>query len=159
MPSLGAYWSATPGSSRSSFATISFSTSVGNVVGLGNPPATDRTPGGEPARIVASSVSPWLSARCENARVQSLVSTVDIDLEPQAALLSAVQRRDVLGPVGEVVQRNVLMPHRLEHRTLGAADVLRPLERGAEALGGRDRDPVVVGEDDVAGVHVDAAAR
>ena len=41
----------------------------------------------------------------ERPRPVARLSTVDIDLEPQAALLSAVQRRDVLGPVREVVQR------------------------------------------------------
>ena len=38
MPSLAVYWSAIPGSSRTSRAAISTSSSVANVAGLGKPP-------------------------------------------------------------------------------------------------------------------------
>ena len=66
MPLLAVYWSASAGSSRTSRATISATSSVGNVAALGNPPAMGSTPGGGPARMIASSGSPPAAARCES---------------------------------------------------------------------------------------------
>src|SRR3954468_9628293 len=137
MPSGAVYWSATAGSSRISRATISAISAVGNVWGFGNPPASERTPGGAPARIAASSLS------------------VDAELKP--ALLSVVEPRDVLGVVRQVVQRPPIA-HRREQRALGAGD-RPPAPRGRVApVGPPDPQPAVVPEPDVAGLDVDAAA-
>src|SRR3954469_3989475 len=100
IPSGAVYWSAMPGSSRIRRATISAMSSVGNVSGLGNPPASESTPGGGPARIVASSFA-----------------LVDTELE--RALLAGVEPRDVLRVVGEVVHR-AAFAHGGEHGALGA---------------------------------------
>ena len=70
MPSLGAYWSAIAGSSRSSRATISSRSAVGNVSGLGKPPDIESAPGGGPARIVCSSAAPRFRARWANSNIE-----------------------------------------------------------------------------------------
>ena len=73
-PSLGPYCSATPGSSASTRAAISDRTSVWKVVTFGNPPVIPSTPGGGPARIVASSALPRLRARRANSSFHSIGS-------------------------------------------------------------------------------------
>src|SRR4051812_17529080 len=147
-PSHGVYWSATAASSRTSRAASSSISSVGNVASFGKPPVIERTPGGLPARILASSSPPRNRVRRANANSA-------IDLEGQRALLAAVERGDVLGVVREAVQR---LAARLggEDRALGAPDRLRGLERRLDALGRRDQQPVVVAEHDVAGGDLDA---
>src|SRR3954447_22234976 len=137
IPSGAVYCSAMLGSSRIRRATISAISSVGNVPGLGNPPASERTPGGGPARIAASSLP-----------------LVDTELE--RALLAGVEPGDVLRVVGEVVHR-AAFAHGGEHGALGAGDRLAAFERGGDPVGRRDDQPVVVAEDDVAGVDVHAA--
>src|SRR4051794_37925765 len=116
MPSLGAYWSAIPGSSRSSRATISSRSAVGNVAGLGKPPDIESAPGGGPARIVASSAAPRSRARRANSNV-----------EAKRALLPAVEALDVLRPVGEFVQRAPARARVAQDRALGAGDRLARL--------------------------------
>src|SRR5215207_4433882 len=118
MPSLGAYWSATPGSSRSSRATISSRSAVGNVAGLGKPPDIESAPGGGPARIVASSAEPRFRARWANSNI-----------EAKRALLPLVEGRDVPGPVRELVQRPLARARVPEDRALGARDRLAGRER------------------------------
>src|ERR1044071_2774029 len=137
MPSGAVYWSATSGSSRISRATISAISPVGNVSGLGKPPASDSTPGGAPARIVASSLS--------------------VDAELKRAPLSGAEPRRVLGVARQVVHGPAL-GHRREHRALGAGDRLAALQRGLDPLRRRDDQTVVVAEHDVAGLDVDAPA-
>src|SRR4051794_26211228 len=146
MPSLGAYWSAIPGSSRSSRATISSRSAVGNVAGFGKPPDIERAPGGGPARIVASSAAPRFCARWANSNI-----------EPQRALLAAVERGDVRLPVGQLVQRALARARVAEDRALGAADRLAGLERSLDLRGGGDDEPVVVAEHDVARRAVEPA--
>src|SRR3954451_23489388 len=136
-PSHGVYCSATAGSSRTRRETISSSTPVGNVFGLGKPPVIDRTPGGLPARIAVSSAPPRACARRANS------ICIGTHPELQSAGFVAVQRRDLLGPVGEGGQRPALA-HRGEHRAFGAPDRLRGLQRGRQALGRRDHHAVVV---------------
>src|SRR5829696_6084530 len=154
-PSTGVYWSATPGSSLTSRAAISPSTSVANVAGLGKPPVNGSTPGGVPARIAASSSPPRALARRANRWVQS--ARVDIDREGERAVAAGVERRHVLGVVGLVVQGLAAADGGEDGALLGA-DQLGGLERGLDLARGRDDDAVVVGEDDVARGHVDAAA-
>src|SRR3954454_14778257 len=137
IPSGAVYWSAMPGPSRIRRATISAISSVGNVSGLGNPPASERTPGGGPARIAPSSFAL-------------------IDTELQRTLLARVEPGDVLRVVGEVVHW-AAFAHGGEHGALGAGDRLAAFERGGDPVGRRDDQPVVVAEDDVAGVDVNAA--
>src|SRR4051795_8409518 len=146
MPSLGAYWSATPGSSRSNRATISSRSAVGNVSGFGKPPDIESAPGGGPARIVASSAAPRFCARRANSNV-----------EAKAALLPAVERRDVRLPVGQLVQRALAGARVAQDRTLGAPDRLTGLERRLDPRGRPDDQPVVVAEHDVAGRDVEPA--
>src|SRR3954447_16925126 len=137
MPSLGAYWSAIPGSSRSRRATISSRSAVGNVSGFGKPPDIESAPGGGPARIVASSAAPRFCARRANSNV-----------EAKAGLLPAVERRDVRLPVGQVVQRALARARVTEEPALGAPDRLAGLERSLDLRGGGDDEPVVVAEHD-----------
>src|SRR5919197_4644024 len=148
IPVDGAYCSATAASSRTSRAAISSTSSVGKVAGLGKPPVIDSTPGGLPARIVASSSPPRRRVRRANS---------GIDPEGQRAGLAAIERRDVLVVVGQGVQRLVARL-RSEDRALVAGDALRGLEGGADVFGARDEQAVVVAEHDVSGRHRDAAA-
>src|SRR5215218_1331128 len=145
MPSLGAYWSATPGSSRSSRATISSRSAVGNVSGFGKPPDIESAPGGGPARIVASSAAPRLRARWANSNV-----------EAKAALLPAVEALGVLRPVRQLVQRALARARVLEDRALRTPDRLAGVERRPDAVRRRDDEAVVVAEHDVAGLHAHA---
>ena len=71
-PWLGPYWSATPGSLASTRAAISDRTSVWKVATFGKPPVIASTPGGGPARIVASSALPRLRARRANRSFHSM---------------------------------------------------------------------------------------
>src|SRR5918911_4354892 len=97
-PAQGVYCSATAASSRMSRAAISSSSPAGNVAGFGKPPVIDSTPGGLPASIAVSSSPPRRRLRRANAKSA-------IDPERQRAVLAAVERRDVLGVVRQVVQR------------------------------------------------------
>src|SRR5215212_10632489 len=129
-PAHGVYCSATAASSRTSRAQIASTSSVGNVAGLGKPPVIESTPGGLPARIVVSSSPPRRRVRRAKAAEKS-----GIDPERQRARLAAVERGDVIGVVGQVVQRGAA---RLggEDRALGAADRLAGLQRGGDPLRG-----------------------
>ena len=80
MPSLAVYWSAMPGSSRTSRAAISTSNSVANVAGFGNPPVIPSVPGGGPARIVASSPSISVRARRDHISPQFMASIQSLDV-------------------------------------------------------------------------------
>src|SRR4051812_32762329 len=145
MPSLGAYWSAMPGSSRSSRATISSRSAVGNVSGLGKPPDIESAPGGGPARIVASSAAPRSRARRANSNV-----------EAKGALLAVVEALGVLRPVGQLVQGAPPGARVAEDRGLAPGDRLAGLECGLDPLGRRDHEAVVVAEHDVSGPDPDA---
>ena len=76
MPSLAVYWSAMPGSSRTSRAAMSSSSSVANVAGFGKPPVIPSAPGGGPARIKASSPSAGRRARRASISCQSMTCIV-----------------------------------------------------------------------------------
>ena len=98
MPSHGAYWSATPASSRTSCATISSSSSDGKVAGLGKPPASESTPSGLPARIVVSSAAAWFCAR----RAKVTMPWHDTAIRPDG-----LTRRDALALLGGRGRRRV----------------------------------------------------
>src|SRR3954470_13211360 len=144
MPSLGAYCSAIPGSSRSSRATIWSRSAVGNVSGFGKPPDIESAPGGGPARIVASSAAPRSRARRANSNV-----------EAKCALLSTVEALGVLRPVRQLVQRAAARARLLEDRAPRARAPLLGLPGRRDPVRRRDHQAVVVAEDDVAGPHAD----
>ena len=79
MPSLAVYWSAIPGSSRTSRSAISTSRSVANVAGFGNPPVIPSVPGGGPARIVANSPSTSTRARRDSISPRFMTSIQALD--------------------------------------------------------------------------------
>ena len=125
---------------------------MGKVRGLGKPPVIESTPGGLPARIVASSLPP---ATCV-LRAKTCLKSVTLYAELQRARLAAVERGHVLIVVREVVER-LAAGLRREDRALAAADPFRRLERCRDPLLRRDQKPVVVAEDDVARRHLHAA--